>query len=492
MWNLADAIRHHARRRPGHPAIVYRDRDLSYAAFDALVDNAAAALAERSIGAGDRVAIALGDTPEHLAFLFGAARLGAVFVPLDCRWALSEQERVATHFGVKLVLIEPGDTWSASVPALSIPQNWEPARVAPCRSAPAGPEGSLPLAVFLSSGTTGQPKGPLLTHHNLYARFQIYHLSLTLNEHDRFACVTPLYFGASRGFAMCMHHAGATVVLLPPPLPAGELIERICRARCTSASVVPTLVRRMLEARRSEGYCLPDLRSLISTGAALHPHERAEALKRLCPNLISFYGSSEGGGVAVLMPHHPAEKAGSAGTIVFGTDVRIVDERFADVAPGEIGRICYRSAGSARSFLNEPGQSAESFRDGWFFPGDLGCVDADGFVYITGREKDMIIRGGANVYPGEIENVLLQHEAVVEAAVIGRPCAEYGEELVACVVLAREIRADELVELCRSALAPYKVPRDIRVLSEMPKTAFGKIDKIELRRQLSGQPANVE
>jgi long-chain acyl-CoA synthetase len=193
----------------------------------------------------------------------------------------------------------------------------------------------------------------------------------------------------------------------------------------------------------------------------------------------------------VLMPHHPPEKADSAGTIVFGTELRIVDEYFEDAAPGETGRICYRSAGSARSFLNEPEQSAHSFREGWFFPGDLGRVDADGFVYITGREKDMIIRGGANVYPSEIENVLLGHAGVAEAAVVGTPSNDYGEEIVAYVVLAYEVSTRELVELCRSALAPYKVPREIRVLAEMPKTAFGKIDKLALKRGVA-EPAPAE
>lgn len=485
--NLADAIRHHARRRPAHAAILYRGRSVSYAAFDQLVDAAAAALAKHGIQSGDRVGIALGDLPEHLAFLFGAVRLGAVFIPIDCRWTRGEQERVAAHFQTKLVLLDAGAAWHSTIPSLAIAEHWSPGSVQPWPAADAGLDGDLPLAVFLSSGTTGRPKGPLLTHRHLYARFLIYHISLTLNEHDRYACVAPLYFGASRGFAMCMLHAGATIVLLPPPMPVGELIEHINRAGCTSASLVPTVIRRMLNEHRSSGYGLPGLRTLISTGAALHPHEREEALQRLSPNLMSFYGSSEGGGIAVLMPHHPPEKADSAGTIVFGTEVRVVDERFEDVAPGEIGRICYRSAGSAHAFLNDPEQSQQSFHEGWFLPGDLGRVDADGFVYIAGREKDMIIRGGANIYPSEIENVLLAHPAVADAAIVGAPSVEYGEEVVAFVVLTRKVPEAELLERCESELAPYKVPRAIRVISEMPKTALGKIDKLALKRRVSGE-----
>ena len=284
---------------------------------------------------------------------------------------------------------------------------------------------------------------------------------------------------------MCILYAGATLVLLPPPVPASQLIREINDYRCTSAFIVPTTVRRLMDAHHGAGSCFPKLRVLISTGAALFPEDREKALKRVASNILNFYGSAEGGGVSVLGPHHPPEERNSVGQIVFGSNVRIVDDNCNDLPPGQIGRICYRSGGTATSFLNDPEASAKSFRDGWYFPGDLGYVNDRGFVYITGREKDLIIRGGVNIYPNEIESILLGHPKVSEVAVVGAPSAEFGEEVVAFVVSSEPIDGEELRGYCSIRLAPYKVPRIFRFLQDVPRTSVGKIDKQALKRSFA-------
>lgn len=477
--NLADLIRHHARRRPAYPAIVARDRTWSYADLDAAVDTAAGRLLARGVKQGDIVGIALGDTPEHLAFLFGIARAGAVILPMDKRWTEAEKKRVAVHFGARLTLIDEGDAPIGNVACETVEV---PLKVDPDANPPEAPKDKgLGFVLSLSSGTTGRPKGPLLTHENMYHRFLIYYITLTFTEHDRFACASPLYFSGSRGFSLCALYAGSTVVLLPPPVPAAKLIEEVNDYGCTTAFIVPTIVRRLIDASTSDGFCFPKLRVLISTGAALFAEDRELAMKKITPNIINFYGSAEGSGISALTSAHPQEKSRSAGAIVWGTEVRVVDADFNDVKRGEIGRICYRSGGSAREFYRDPEASAQAFRDGWYLPGDLGKVDEDGFVYITGREKDMIIRGGVNVYPNEIESVLLGHEQVAEAAVVGAPSAELGEEVIAFVTTRQPIEAETLRALCATQLAPYKVPKTIRVLPEMPRTNVGKIDKQTLR-----------
>ena len=480
--NLADLIRHHARRRPAHPAIVARDRAWSYADLDAAVDTAAMRLLDRGVKQGDIVGIALGDTPEHLAFLFGIARAGAVILPMDKRWTEAEKQRVAAHFGARLTLIDAGDAPIKDVTCEAVEA---PLRIDPQAKPPESPKSDdLGFVLSLSSGTTGRPKGPLITHRNMYHRFLIYYITLTFTEHDRFACASPLYFSGSRGFSTCALYAGATVILLPPPVGAAKLIDEINDYDCTTAFIVPTIVRRLIDANTGKGYCFPRLRVLISTGAALFAEDRELAMKKITPNIINFYGSAEGSGISALTSAHPNEKSRSAGAIVWGTEVRVVDEDFRDLPHGEIGRICYRSGGSAREFYRDPEASARAFRDGWYQPGDLGYVDADGFVYITGREKDMIIRGGVNVYPNEIESVLLGHEQVAEAAVVGIASDELGEEVIAFVTTRQPIEADALRALCAKELAPYKVPRSIRLLQEMPRTNVGKIDKQSLRNSL--------
>jgi acyl-CoA synthetase (AMP-forming)/AMP-acid ligase II len=281
---------------------------------------------------------------------------------------------------------------------------------------------------------------------------------------------------------MCVLHAGGTVVLLPPPMPAKALLSAINDMGCTSISIVPTLARRLL----AEHGRLSKLNALICTGAPLNANERTAAMERLSPNLYTFYGSSEGGGVSVLSPSHPAARADSAGRILPGTRVRIVDEAGIDVESGAVGRICYRSAATARGFYNDPETTAVTFREGWFYPGDLGRID-DGFVYITGREKDMIIRGGINVYPEEVERVLRAHPAVVDAAVVGAPSVEFGEDIVAYVALRARVEDEELARWCRRELAPYKVPRCFARMPELPKTAIGKADKAALRARASSE-----
>jgi long-chain acyl-CoA synthetase len=477
--NLSNMIRHHAGRRPAYPAVVALDRTWTYAELDAAMDSAALRLLARGIKQDDIVGIALGDTPEHLAFLYGIARIGATILPIDKRWTPGEKERIARHFGARLVLIDEQDApiEGAACEPVETPLRIEAA--APVPESPAGPD--LGLVLSLSSGTTGRPKGPLITHRNMYHRFLIYYISLTLNEHDRFACASPLYYSGSRGFSLCMLYAGATLILLPPPVSPADLIREVNEHACTTAFVVPTIIRRLIDAHPQGGYCFPNLRLLISTGEALAPEDRELALKKIAANIVNFYGSAEGSGISVLTSKHPPEKARSTGAIVWGTEVRIVDENFRDLPQGEVGRICYRSGGSAREFYNDPEASARSFRDGWYLPGDLGYVDRDGFVYVTGREKDMIIRGGVNVYPNEIESVLLSHDNVAEAAVVGVPSAEFGEEIVAFVTARQTVEPEALRALCTSQLAPYKVPKSIRVIGEMPRTNVGKIDKQRLR-----------
>jgi len=483
--NLADLIRHHARRRPAHLAVVARDRSWDYATFDAAVDTAVLRLLARGVGKGDIVGIALGDTPEHLAFLFGIARAGAVILPMDKRWTEGEKQRVARHFGAKLTLIDAGDPAIGGVACEPVELPLAIDRSARDRVPPPPVDRDLGLVLSLSSGTTGRPKGPLITHRNMVHRFLIYTITLTMSEHDRFACASPMYFSGSRGFTMCELYFGGTVVLLPPPVAPADLIREINDFGCASAFIVPTIIRRLIDASSGTGHCLPKLRLLISTGAALFPEDRALALERIAPNIINFYGSAEGSGISALTSAHPADKSRTAGAIVWGTEVRVVDADFNDVPRGVVGRICYRSGGSAHEYYGDPEASRQAFRDGWYLPGDVGFVDADGFVTLTGREKDMIIRGGVNIYPNEIESVLLGHEQVAEAAVVGAPSAALGEEVVAFVTTRQPVDPEVLRGLCAKQLAPYKVPKSVQVLPEMPRTNVGKIDKQRLRGTLA-------
>lgn len=480
--NLADMLDHQARRRPDHPAIIDGDRTLTHAEFSPMVRRWAACLMAHGAKPGDVIGVAMRDTAEHLVALYAVARAGAIILPVDWRWTAQEKRRITEFFGAAMTLAEPGDPIPG---AITIDDAWrgEADRADPGTPFPSDED--TPVVLSLSSGTTGRPKGPALTHRQFLARWITQFVTLTFSEHDRYLSATPLYFGGGRSFTMSALYSGATVVMFPPPYDPAELVEAARRYRATTTLLVPTMLRRLLELDGAENAPLfGTLRLLLSTGAILHADERAAVTEKLCPDFINYYGSTEGGGVSVLMSHHPADKAGSVGATVFGTDIQIVGEDHAELPVGETGRIRYRGPGVADGFFRDPEAGAAAFRHGWFYPGDLGRMDGDGFLHLAGRADDMILRGGVNLYPAEIEHTLLSHPMVADAAVTGWPSREFGEEVAAFVATDGEVAEEALIAHCREHLARYKMPRRVFILDALPKSALGKVDRRALKAGL--------
>ena len=437
-----------------------------YRELDALVRRTAAHLYSLGLQVGDAAGVALKDCIEHLVLLCAMARAGIVIVPIDWRWTPEEQARVAQHFGAKRVFSEP--------------------------LSPAGdgngafPEGDIPLLMSLSSGTTGRPKGPRLSHSQFMARYRVFSINLGFHSQDRFLSATPLYYGGGRTFALAMLYMGGTVFMLPPPYEPEALCEAVERQGITSLFLVPTLIRRLMTLPDARLAPLRKLRLLVSSGSALHPDERREIRTRVCPRFIEYYSSTEGGGVSFLTPEDPEAFSASVGRPVFGVDVQCVDESHHPLPPGEVGRIRYRGPAVADGFWNDPDASREAFCDGWWYPGDLGTLDEQGYLYLKGRAKDMIIRGGVNIYPAEVEAVLQAHPAVADATVVGWPSREFNEEVAAFVILKKTLSVDsaDLRSLCREKLAPYKVPKQVFVVDDFPRNALGKVIKSELSARL--------
>jgi acyl-CoA synthetase (AMP-forming)/AMP-acid ligase II len=281
-----------------------------------------------------------------------------------------------------------------------------------------------------------------------------------------------------------MLYSGGTVFMLPPPYEPEELCEAVKKYRISSIFLVPTLIRRLLTLTPEKLAPIRALRLLLSSGSALHAEER-RGLRALCPGFVEYYSSTEGGGVSYLTAEDPESFSDSVGRPVFGVEVQCVDESHQPLAPGGIGRIRYRGPAVADGFWNDPEASKESFRDGWWYPGDLGMLDAHGYLHLKGRAKDMIIRGGINIYPGEIEAALQSHPAVTDSAVVGWPSKEFNEEVAAFVILKGKVTPSELRDLCKSQLAPYKVPREVFVVKDFPRNALGKVIKADLSASLS-------
>ncbi|MEO4040018.1 class I adenylate-forming enzyme family protein [Hoeflea sp. CAU 1731] len=476
--NLAEALEIHARARPLHPAVIAGDLTVTHGEFAERVRNAAAGLAALGVKRGDVIGLCLRDTTDHLVLLFAFARAGIVTLPIDWRWTVAEKQSVAKHFEAAVVFCEDDQQ---DIPDVAV------RTMADLAAASHGegeivesPDGSLPLLLSLSSGTTGRPKGPRIDHRHMLRRFWTHWINFGLNSTDRYVSATPLYFGGGRTFSMSVLFSGGTVVLYPPPFDVADLPGEIACIDATSIFLVPAQLRKLLDLPDEATAPMKRLRLLLSSGAPLTGDERHEIGARLCENFVEYYASTEGGGVsysdAVTQRRHPD----SVGLPVFAVEVDVVDEDDKPLPAGAVGHLRYRGPGVADGFYREEATEKSAFRHGWFYPGDLAEINEEGYVFLRGRAKDMIIRGGVNIHPTEIEFVLQSHPNVAEAAVVGRASKIMGQEVAAYVVLSRNISDDDLVVWCRERLAPYKIPRDLIRLAELPRNSAGKVLKSEL------------
>jgi acyl-CoA synthetase (AMP-forming)/AMP-acid ligase II len=480
--NLAEALEIHARATPDRAAVIHGGHSISHGEFAAQVRAMAAALVAEGLEAGVLVGVCLKDTAQHLALIYALARIGAVMLPMDWRWTEGEKRRLAQHFKPAM-LFEEDDA-----PALDgVAQR----RVGTLQIGDGDAAGGviatgseLPLLLSLSSGTTGRPKGPRITHQQMLRRFWTHWINLGLNSNDRYVSATPLFFGAGRTFAMSVLFSGGTVVLFPPPFQPEALCAEVARAKATSLFLVPTQLRKLLELPAEQTAPMRRLGLLLSSGSPLDPAERHAIRERLCSNFIEYYASTEGGGISISNPETQALHDDSVGRPIFAVEVEVVDDNDDVLPPGRIGRLRYRGPAVATGYFADDDSAETAFKDGWFYPGDLAEINEQGYIFLCGRAKDMILRGGINIYPAEVEAILRGHPAVIEAAAVGRPSPTMGEEVAAFVTLRSPAEESQLIAWCRTNLAPYKVPREIFVIDELPKNSSGKVLKAELVARL--------
>ena len=479
--NLCAIIRNHAVSQPNKIALECQQEKISYRELWQKIEGCAQILQDNGVKSGDRVGLVLADTSLHLILHYALPRIGAVIVPIDHRWTSAEKTTAADVFKTKLLITEEGEDLPGEAPCININA------IPTATDLPDIPEQpAMPLLISLSSGTTGRPKGAIVSHRELYERFVSQWVTIGFNSADRFVAVTPLVFGAGRSFGMAFLSAGGTVILNPPPHSPEELIHAVNSCHASVVFLVPTLLRRLLPLVPKEGLLFPRLRRLLISGAALYADEAGEIIRYVSPNLTGYYASSEGGGISVLSTDEYPDFPGTVGRPTFRTEVEIVDSDGNALPRGETGRLRYRGPGVARQFLDSDGEQEAADPAGWFYPGDLACLSEEGHITLRGRDRDVINRGGINIYPAEIEAVLIRHEAVCEVAVVGQKSETLGEEVSAFVVLTRDTSSDELEAHCRKRLASYKVPSSIMIRDELPKASSGKIDK----KRLAESPAD--
>ncbi|MBM7516459.1 class I adenylate-forming enzyme family protein [Nocardioides nitrophenolicus] len=504
-YRLADQARPTG-ERADHPAVLYAGRTLSFRDVDGRADRFAAGLRRAGVGDGDRVGLLLPNVPEYLEALIGTARAGAVAVPLNWRLAPSELAGVVADAGIRHFLVSPATT--ALHDALAVDgepclvlhlgddyETWLAAQPAHAEPGWVRAPGRTVLQVY-TSGTSGAPKGVLLTDANLGAKVPAVTPWWGVRADSRTLLATPLFHVGGLSWALVGLHAGATTVLTTDTT-AGTLIEHLVADRITHTFLVPAMIQRLCAAA-TDGLSFGHLEGVMFGASPIAAETQQAAYRLFGPVLRQLYGLSETTGAFTEMPaQHDLDPSAprwrSAGRAYPWVELEIRDpESGRRRAPGEFGEVWTRSAQNTLGYHGRPAETAELLTgDGWLRTGDGGHLDEDGYLFLTDRIKDLIITGGENVYPAEVEQVLRRHPEVADVSVVGVPDPTWGEGVGAAVVLrpGSGLAPDELVAWAAAHLAGYKRPRLVRVLAELPRNATGKVLRRQVREQLAPTPA---
>jgi long-chain acyl-CoA synthetase len=489
--SLACSLIAAAERHPKRIAVRLGERSLSYGELNAASNDCAELLRGLGVQAGDRVALMVPNVPEFAVAYYGALRAGAVIVPMNVLLKAREVEYLLRDSGATLLLCwheclaeadHPVDELGV-VRVVVAPDAFGEEPVDATRVAQVAHRAGDDTAVIMyTSGTTGRPKGAQLTHDNLKMNAAVTCDLLGADEHDVLLGALPMFHAFGQNCVLNVAiRLGATVSLVSR-FDAGVVLETFSRDRVTIFEGVPTMYSALLHYPRHE-VDVTSLRVCASGGAALpvevlHGFEQAFGCV-----VLEGYGLSETTAVACFNHRDRVRLPGSIGTPIAGVEMKLVDGERATLGPDEVGEIAIRGHNVMKGYLNQPEATAEAIdADGWFYTGDIGRVDEEGRYYIVDRKKDMIIRGGYNVYPREIEEVIYEHPAVREAAVVGIRHADLGEEVGAAASLhpGAELTESELREFVKERVAAYKYPRHVWFLDELPKGPTGKILKREI------------
>lgn len=496
--NIAKLLVDSARRRPDHPAVIFQGETVTYGELDALSDQLAWGLKDAGMKPGEVCVLMMPNSINWIALYYALAKLGATVLPVNFLYRTDELRHIFQDSGTRAFLGH-GDHLKYAAPVLdelgSIPLRFVEG------AGPAGFEplcnlrrdkGPFPLypaadddtwAIIYTSGTTGLPKGAMLSHRNLMSNAMTVADMRHTEPHDVVLGVLPLFhiYGQTSTLNASMY-LGLTLRLWEH-FEADEVFKAIEEHESTILIAVPTIFNRLAEMAAATPPKRSSLRFCVSGGASLP----VEVLKRFesafQTTIYEGYGLTECSPVCVENPFGRQTKPGSIGLPIPGFQARIVDDNDNDVPLGEVGELIVRGPGVMKGYLNQPEATAAALRGGWLHTGDLARRDEDGYIYIVDRKKELIIRGGYNVYPREIEEVLYRHPAVLEAAVVGVPHPDLGEEVAALVVPRPNhvVTPEEIVSFVKERVAPYKYPRIVKVVDHLPKSDTGKILKRRIK-----------
>jgi acyl-CoA synthetase (AMP-forming)/AMP-acid ligase II len=511
VMNLSHILRQAARQHGPEIGFVWGERTWSWAELDRRVDAMAAALAAKGIGKGDRVLVQSKNCNQMFESMFACFRLGAVWVPTNFRQTPDEVAYLAQASGAAAMICHsdfpehaakvretaPAIRFQISIGRSSIGDNYDDlvehhlGQTMPAVAV----EHDDPCWFFFTSGTTGRPKAAVLTHGQIAFVITNHLCDLipgTTNA-DASLVVAPLSHGAGIHQLVQVARAAKTVLLSSERFDVDEAWALVEMWRVTNMFTVPTIVKLLTEHPSVDAHDHSSLRYVIYAGAPMYREDQKHALKKLGKVLVQYFGLGEvTGNITVLPPwlHDPEDgpevRVGTCGYERTGMQVSIQDNQGREVPAGATGEICVCGPAVFAGYYNNPEANAKAFRDGWFRTGDLGHMDEEGFLFITGRASDMYISGGSNIYPREIEEKILTHPAVAEVAVLGVPDRTWGEAGVAVCALrsGQSLSEGELLAWLDGRIARYKLPKRVFFWDALPKSAYGKITKRTIREEL--------
>jgi acyl-CoA synthetase (AMP-forming)/AMP-acid ligase II len=514
--NLAVWLQRHAQLRPGEPALADGERvHANWAEFASRTAAAAAGLRDTfDLSIGDRVAIVMRNRPEYVEALFAIWHAGLVAVPVNARLHRDEIAYVLEHSETAIVVADPdhaddveplvGRIASLQAAVVAPGEQWDRITASsPVALVDRKPDD--PAWLFYTSGTTGQPKGATLTNRNLLAASLSYYADIDqVMPQNAILQAAPLSHGA--GLYGLPHVARGAVTIIPESggVDGEELAVLLRRWSGVSLFAAPTMVKRLAGDPAAAAADLSRLKTIIYGGAPMYLADLTDALAVFGPRLDQIYGQGETPMTITALSKadhadrdHPRwrERLESVGLVRTNVEVRVVDEDDRPLPADEIGEVVVRGDVVMAGYWNAPDATADALRGGWLHTGDLGSFDADGYLTLRDRSKDLIISGGMNIYPREVEEALLHHPGVRSVAVVGGPDAEWGERVVAFVAPADPSvppPVDELDRACLERIARYKRPRDYRFVDALPTNNYGKVVKRELRDQLRAEAGDGE
>ena len=505
---VGDLLESSAARHPDKEALVFESSRLTYGQLLERVDRLASGLLELGLKKGDRVGIFLYNCPQAYESLLATARAGLVFVPLNYMLNGPELASIMSHAGVKVLIVE-SELFPVVEPVLSdvstlehtigidcdsdtlIDYDYLLGKEAKLRDKLQANEADL-FGLMYTSGTTGLPKGVMLTHGNVVTHAQNMVRDYEIREFSKVFIILPYFVGASlNGIGLPCLSQGGTIVIQRRFTPE-RFLQTIQGERITHVQVVPTLLVRLLQSDVVGKFDISSL-EVFGYGSAPMPVDRLkQALRTFGPIFSQMYGLTETCAMSTCLAREDhvlegpeAERLKSCGRPVGGVDVRIVDETGSERPDGEVGELVIRGPTVMRGYWESPDLTSQAVDDGWFRSGDLAYRDTDGYIFLNDRKKDLIITGGFNVFPKEIEEVLYTHPAVFECAVVGKPDQEWGEAVAAFVSLRKGSKSteDELLQFCREKLSRFKRPKSVSFVDEIPRNPSGKVMKRLLREE---------